>query len=46
MSKKWTKSGGREKSILDYIMIGEENKNGVESIITDEKKIPISNEEK
>ena len=28
----------REKSIIDYIMIGEEDENGVESIIIDEKK--------
>ena len=35
---KWTRSSGREKSIIDYIMIGEENENGVESIIIDEKK--------
>ena len=27
-----------EKSIIDYIMIGEEDENGVESIIIDEKK--------
>ena len=31
---KWTRSSGREKSILDYIMI-EEDENGVESIIID-----------
>ena len=35
---KWTRSSGREKSIIDYIMIGEEDENGVESIIIDEKK--------
>ena len=34
---KWTRSSGREKSIIDYIMIGEDE-NGVESIIIDEKK--------
>ena len=34
---KWTTSSGREKSIIDYIMIGE-GENGVESIIIDEKK--------
>ena len=36
--EKWTRSSGREKSIIDYIMIGEEDENGVESIIIDEKK--------
>ena len=36
--RKWTRSSGREKSIIDYIMIGEEDENGVESIIIDEKK--------
>ena len=35
---KWTRSSGREKSIIDYMMIGEEDENGVESIIIDEKK--------
>ena len=35
---KWTISSGRAKSIIDYIMIGEEDENGVESIIIDEKK--------
>ena len=41
---KWTRSSRREKSIIDYIMIGEdimireEDENGVESIIIDEKK--------
>ena len=35
---KWTRSSGSEKSIIDYIMIGEEDENGVESIIIDEKK--------
>ena len=35
---KWTRNSGREKSIIDYIMIGEEDENGVESIIIDEKK--------
>ena len=35
---KWTRSSGREKSIIYYIMIGEEDENGVESIIIDEKK--------
>ena len=36
---KWTRSSGREKSIIiDYIMIGEEDENGVESIIIDEKR--------
>ena len=35
---KWRRSSGREKSIIDYIMIGEEDENGVESIIIDEKK--------
>ena len=35
---KWTRSSGRAKSIIDYIMIGEEDENGVESIIIDEKK--------
>ena len=35
---KWTRSSGREKSIIDCIMIGEEDENGVESIIIDEKK--------
>ena len=34
---KWTRSSGREKSIIDYIMIGEEDENRVESIIIDEK---------
>ena len=34
---KWTRSSGKEKSIIDYIMIGEEDINGVESIIIDEK---------
>ena len=34
---KWTRSSGREKSIIDYIMI-EEYENRVESIIIDEKK--------
>ena len=38
MSRKWTRSSGREKSIIDYIMIGEEDENGVESIIIDGKK--------
>ena len=33
---KWTRSSGREKSIIDYIMIGEEDENRVESIIIDE----------
>ena len=35
---KWTRSCGREKSIIDYIMIEEEDENGVENIIIDEKK--------
>ena len=35
---KWTRSSEKEKSIIDYIMIGEENENEVESIIIDEKK--------
>ena len=35
---KWTRSSGREKLIIDYIMIGEEDESGVESIIIDEKK--------
>ena len=35
---KWARNSGREKSIIDYIMIGEEDENGVESIIIDEKK--------
>ena len=35
---KWTRSSEREKSIINYIMIGEEDENGVESIIIDEKK--------
>ena len=35
---KWTRSSGREKSIIDYIMIGEEDENVVESIIIDDKK--------
>ena len=35
---KWTRSSGRKRSIIDYIMIGEEDKTGVESIIIDEKK--------
>ena len=35
---KWTRSSGREKSIIDYIMLGEEDEKGVESIIIDEKK--------
>ena len=35
---KWTRSSGREKSIIYYIMIGIEDENGVESIIIDEKK--------
>ena len=35
---KWTRSSGREKSKIDYIMIGEEDENGVENIIIDEKK--------
>ena len=35
---KWTRSSGREKSIIDYVMIGEEDENGVESIIIDDKK--------
>ena len=26
---KWTRSSGRDNSIIDYIMIGEEDKNGV-----------------
>ena len=26
---KWTRSSGREKSIIDYIMLGEEDENGV-----------------
>ena len=43
---KWTRSSGREKSIIYYIVIGEEDENGVESIIMDEKKVPISIEEK
>ena len=34
---KWTRSSEREKSIIDYIMI-EEDENGVESIIIDENK--------
>ena len=25
----WTRSSGREKSIIDYIMMGEEDENGV-----------------
>ena len=33
---KWTRSSGCEKSIIDYIMMGEEEENGVESIIIDE----------
>ena len=36
--RKWTRRSGREKSIIDYIMIGEKVENGVESIIIDEKK--------
>ena len=36
--EKWTRCSGREKSIIDYIMIGEEDENGVESFIIDEKK--------
>ena len=35
---KWTRSRGREKSIIYYTMIGEEYENGEESIIIDEKK--------
>ena len=37
MRGKWTRSSGSEKSIIDYIMImiGEEDENGVESIIID-----------
>ena len=35
---KWTRGSGREKLIIDYMMIGEENENGVESIIIDENK--------
>ena len=35
---KWTRSSGKEKSIIYYITIGEEDENGVESIIIDEKK--------
>ena len=35
---KWTRSSGKEKSIIDYIMIGEEDEYGVESIIVDENK--------
>ena len=46
MSRKWTWSSGKEKSIIDYIMMGVEYKNGVKSIIIDEKNVPISNEGK
>ena len=35
---KWTRSSGREKSIIDYIMIGEEDENGVKSLIIEEIK--------
>ena len=38
MSRKWTRSSEKEKSIIDYIMIGEEDEHIVESIIIDEKK--------
>ena len=36
--RKWTRRSGREKSIIYYIMLGEEEENGVESIIIDENK--------
>ena len=39
---RWTRSNGMEKSIIDYIMIGEEDENGVENSIIDEKK-PFTN---
>ena len=35
---KWTRSSGRENSIIDYIMIGQEYENGVGSIIIDKNK--------
>ena len=38
MLRKMDKSSGRGKSIIDYIMIGKEDENGVESIKIDEKK--------